>query len=57
MDNDITCSWRAGDNQIRHISVFCDDFEAFYGVDISNDIVENLGSMLLNPGQLTLRSR
>jgi hypothetical protein len=34
---------------VRHVSIFCDDLEAFNGLCVSDDIVKEDGSVFLDP--------
>jgi hypothetical protein len=34
---------------VRHVSIFCNDLEAFNGLCVSDDIVQEDGSVFLDP--------
>jgi hypothetical protein len=41
-------SWHAGDDHVRHVAVFCNDFEALDGLCVADDIVQIHWTILLD---------
>ena len=40
-----------GDDDVRHISIFRDDFKALNGLGVANDVVEEDGAVFLDPDE------